>query len=93
MAVRVQVILDEREAAEFRQQAKRQSSSLSGWLRQAGRRELERCRSTANLRSRKALVAFFSACDAREEGLEPDWESHKQAILDGQTKERPGDVR
>lgn len=93
MAVRVQVILDEREAAAFRQQARRQASSLSGWLRQAGRRELDRCQAAANLRSPPALVAFFAACDAREEGVEPDWESHKQAILDGQTKERPGDVR
>lgn len=86
MAVRVQVILDEKDAAEFRRQARRQSCSLSGWLREAGRKELGRCREAVGLQSAEALQAFFAGCDAREAGVEPDWESHKQAILDGMAR-------
>ena len=90
MAVRVQVILDETDAAEFRRQARRQSCSLSGWLREAGRKELARCREVPGLQSPEALGAFFAGCDALEAGIEPDWESHKEAILGGMSRRKGG---
>jgi len=90
MAVRVQVIMDEEEVAGFRRQAKLESSSLSRWLREAGRARLARCREAASLRSPAALDAFFACCDEREAGREPDWEDHKAVVLGGMKR---GDSR
>ena len=41
MSVRVQVILNEEEAARFKAQAGKESKSLSAWLREAGQKMLE----------------------------------------------------
>ena len=41
MSVRVQVMLEEDEAARFRSQSMKESKSLSAWLRDAGRKMLE----------------------------------------------------
>lgn len=90
MTVRVQVIMDEEEVAGFRRQAKLESSSLSRWLREAGRARLERCRAVASLRSPAALETFFARCDEREKGREPDWEDHKAVVLGGMKR---GDLR
>ncbi len=83
MAQRVQVILDEKEASEFKAQALKESKSLSAWLRGAGRKMLEMDRQKVKLSDTQPLKDFFTQCIEREKGTEPDWEEHKQLILDG----------
>jgi hypothetical protein len=82
MSLRVQVILEERDAWKFRTQALRESKSLSAWLRDAGKKMLE-IGAEVPLADEDALKGFFSRCREREEGEEPDWEEHKQAIQKG----------
>ena len=82
MSVRVQVILDEGEAAKFRSQAARESKSLSAWLRDAGRKMLEASEQRP-LNDPESLKAFFEKCRGREKGTEPDWIEHKATILKG----------
>jgi hypothetical protein len=83
MSTRVQVILDEDEAARFRSQALKESKSLSAWLRDAGRKMLEDSRQSQPLHSPESLKVFFESCNAREEGVEPDWQEHKELVLEG----------
>jgi hypothetical protein len=82
MSVRVQVILDEEEAAKFRSQAFRESKSLSAWLRDAGRKMLGASEQRP-LHAPESLKAFFEKCRRREKGTEPDWIEHKATILKG----------
>jgi hypothetical protein len=90
MSVRLQVILDEEEAARFRSQAKRESKSLSAWLRDAGKEALEQRRRGDLLNNADDLRKFFDECAAREEGVEPEWEEHKKLIIEGfQEAKRP----
>ena len=90
MSVRIQVILKEDEAAQFRSQALRESKSLSAWLRDAGKKMLEKAQESQPLTDSTALSAFFKECNAREGGREPDWEEHKELILEGfQSGRRP----
>ncbi len=84
MSVRVQVILDEKEAAMFRQQAQKESISLSGWLREAGVKKLEAEQAKHSLKDLDRLKEFFRACDEKDQdGREPDWDEHKELISDG----------
>ncbi|MBW2312333.1 MAG: hypothetical protein JRF35_14915 [Deltaproteobacteria bacterium] len=83
MSVRVQVIIDEKEAARFKSQAMKESKSLSAWLRDAGRKMLEMNQEVNSLRSSDALRGFFQVCHDRERGREPEWEEHKTLILEG----------
>jgi hypothetical protein len=82
MSVRVQVILGKEEAARFRSQAKKMSKSLSAWLRDAGNKMIELGQKQQRLTEPDALREFFRRCDEKEHGLEPDWQDHKQLILD-----------
>jgi plasmid stability protein len=82
MSVRVQVILDEEEAAKFRSRAARESKSLSAWLRDAGRKMLEASEQRP-LNDPESLKVFFEKCRGREKGTEPDWIEHKVMILKG----------
>jgi len=83
MSVRVQVVLDEEEAARFRSQALKESKSLSSWLRNAGRKMLEESQRWQSLTDSESLKQFFQKCNERELGLEPDWGEHKELILEG----------
>ena len=84
MSVRVQVILDEQEAARFRRQAQKETMSLSRWLRESGNIRLDADRYNRSLRDEKNLKEFFRQCDERDQGgVEPDWEEHKKLISDG----------
>ena len=83
MSVRVQVILEEEDAARFKSQAQKESKSLSSWLRDAGQKMLEISDQRKPLTDPDSLSSFFQTCDKREEGIEPDWEEHKQLILEG----------
>ena len=83
MSVRIQVIVDENEAASFKSQAMRESKSLSAWLRDAGRKALQESRQSESLSDVEALKQFFHQCNKREHGQEPNWDDHKQLILEG----------
>ena len=83
MSLRVQVILDQKEATKFRSQALKESKSLSAWLREAGRKMLEMKGQSQPLTDPSALTAFFKKCREREKGQEPEWEDHKRIILEG----------
>jgi hypothetical protein len=80
MATRVQVILDEQEKELFQRQARREGLSLSAWLRRAGEQRLRSDARAPKIDSVTELRAFFSACDEREEGREPDWEEHRAVL-------------
>jgi hypothetical protein len=83
VSVRVQVILDEAEVSQFRSRARKESKSLSAWLRDAGRALLVAGEQRRLLDDAAALSDFFKACDRREAGgAEPDWDEHK-AVLGG----------
>lgn len=89
MSVRVQVILDEKEATRFKSQAMKESKSLSAWLRDAGKKMIEANRQQ-RLTDPDSLKRFFQICDEMENGIEPDWEDHKKLILDSyQSGNRP----
>jgi len=83
MSVRVQVILAEEEAAEFRSRAQRESKSLSAWLREAGQRMLQKTKTKETLIKLETLAEFFEACGRREQGQEPDWLEYKKMISKG----------
>ncbi|MDP9021399.1 MAG: antitoxin [Actinomycetota bacterium] len=76
---RIQVIVDEPEREAFRTQAEAEGRSLSEWLREAGRERLARSQ-PAELRTREDLERFFTGCDERETGREPDWDQHLEVI-------------
>ncbi len=82
MSVRVQVILDEGEAAKFKSQALKESKSLSAWLRDAGKKKIQENQKWQTLTDPVFLKEFFEQCDAREKGVEPDWEEQKNLILE-----------
>lgn len=79
MAERVQVILEPHEKDLLLQQARRDKSSLSGWIRAAALRRAEELTRTRPFDA-DSLNAFFAACDAREAGDEPGWDDHLQVI-------------
>lgn len=83
MSIRVQVILNEKEAAQFKARAQKESKSLSSWLRDAGRRVLNENKSRGALKDPTSLKIFFRECEKREKGKEPDWDEQKQLILEG----------
>lgn len=79
VGVRLHIVVDERERVVFRARAAAEGRSLSEWLREAAR---DRARATAPppLTEPGALEAFFLACDAREQGREPEWDEHLAVI-------------
>ncbi len=90
MSVRVQVVLEEKEAARFKSQALKESKSMSAWLRNAGKTMLEMDKKRRSLADEKSLMAFFNKCNEQEKGEEPDWEEHKRLILESiQGNNRP----
>lgn len=82
MGARIQVIVDEHEREAFRQSAAREGLSLSAWLRKAGQEKLARIQRESKIRSARDLREFFTECDERENGSEPDWAEHK-AVIEG----------
>jgi hypothetical protein len=87
MATRIQVIMDEKEAAMFRNQAKKETVSLSRWIRDAARQRLENERLERSLKDPYQLDRFFKECDQLEQdGVEPDWTAYKKLLKEGYTK-------
>ncbi|MDY6837898.1 MAG: hypothetical protein SWH78_07985 [Thermodesulfobacteriota bacterium] len=82
MSVRIQVVLNEQEAARFKSQAQKESKSMSAWLRDAGRKMLETNKPYQSLTEATSLKDFFKKCNKRERGKEPDWEEHKKLIVE-----------
>lgn len=80
MSLRVQVILEEKEARKFRSRAWKESKSLSAWLRDAGRKMIEH-RERAALSDPESLKRFFKRCQEMEKVREPEWQDHKKTIL------------
>lgn len=89
MAVRIHVVIDEREREAFRAQAAAEGKSLSEWLREAGRDRLAAVRAP-RIRTVEHLDAFFAASDEREHGREPDWDEHLATIERSRTDGLPG---
>jgi hypothetical protein len=83
MSRRVQVILDQKDAIQFRSQAQKELKSLSAWLRDAGKKMLEISKQKKPLSDPSSLKSFFKSCKEREKGREPDWEDYKKVILEG----------
>jgi hypothetical protein len=83
MSVRIQVIINEEELARFKQQAKRNSKSLSAWMRDAANKALQQEEKQKELTSPSELEKFFQECKYSESGNEPDWNEHKRLILEG----------
>jgi len=86
--VRVQVLVGEKEREEFRKLAERSGMSLSAWLRHAGLERASRQKKKTRLDSKEALQEFYTRCDEREQGVEPDWQEHEQVI---EASKRAGD--
>lgn len=82
MSVKIQVILDEEEAARFKAQAGKESKSLSSWLRDAGKTVLQMSAKKKPLNTAAELKKFFQESNRREKGEEPDWEDQKKLILE-----------
>jgi len=80
MAERIHMLVDHEEKERFRRSAAREGKSLSEWLRDAAKERAAASESRVALDSREELTAFFAACDRRERGREPDWESHRKVI-------------
>ena len=83
MPLRIQVIIDEEDVAKFKLQARRESKSLSAWLREAGQKMIKMNESQQPLSSPDELKAFFDQCAKREQGVEPEWEEHKALLSEG----------
>jgi len=82
MSVRIQVILKETEAARFKSQAHKEGKSTSAWLRDAGRKAIERSQQGLSLKDPESLAAFFERRNEKERGQEPDWPEHKRLVLE-----------
>ena len=62
---------------------------MSAWLREAALRRAAEESEVTRIRTVDELRGFFSDCDAREVGREPEWEEHL-AVLDASMHEGVG---
>lgn len=79
MDTRIHILVREADKIRYGRQAQREGKSLGAWLREAAEEKL------ASVEARRfdgpdELGAFFDECDARESGVEPDWEEHRKVI-------------
>jgi hypothetical protein len=77
---RIHLVVDRAEKERFRRLAEREGKTLSAWLRDAANARATASQTDVALNDAAALRAFFAACDQREHGREPDWESHLDVI-------------
>ena len=82
MTDRIHLVVREEEKERYRRSAEQAGLTLSEWVREAAREKL--ARESRRLDTVEDLRSFFAECDARHEneGPEPDWEHHKQAVED-----------
>jgi len=83
MSKRIQVILDEEEALQFKNQARKEGKSVSSWLREAGKKVIELNHSKRKLKDPPSLKTFFKKINNKKDGTEPDWEEHKKLLSEG----------
>ncbi len=88
--VRIHVVIDAAEREAFRAAAEREGTSLSEWIREAGRDRLERAESR-RLRTPADLRRFFEELDAsrNDDRPEEDWQVTKQRIATSRTPDLP----
>lgn len=83
---RIQLVLRDGDKERYLCQAKRESMSLSAWLREAAQEKLDRDDEDSQrpFASVEELNSFFRECDALHEGEGPelDWGEYKQMIED-----------
>lgn len=79
MAERIHIVVDREEKERFRRLASREGRSLSEWLREAARTRAASA-TEPELGDAQALRAFFTECERRERGREPDWSEHRERI-------------
>lgn len=90
MAVRIQVVLDEAERAEFRRHARLEGQSLSAWLKTAGRARIAEKQNQRPFTDPESLAAFFRRCDERAgSGTEPDWAEHRRLLEESKIRSLP----
>jgi hypothetical protein len=77
---RIQVLLDEKERTQIKREALSEGSSVSAWIRRAALDRMKATRKSRRLETRKELESFFSGCDLREQGREPDMQEHREVI-------------
>ena len=77
---RIHILIPEPDKARYAAQAGKEGKSLGAWLREAAEDKLARARPDVGLETVDELRQFFAACDAREAGLEPDWDEHLRVI-------------
>ena len=77
---RIHVVIDAAEKERFRRLAAREGKTLSEWLRDVARARAEADAELDRLDTPDQLDRFFTACDEREHGREPDWEEHLGVI-------------
>ena len=85
---RVQVILSEEEREAFRRRAQARGTSLSAWLRDAGRQQLQRERG-ALLVDAAIVRQFFATLPDEPLEREPDWDEHRSALADSRVEGLP----
>ncbi|MGY6554313.1 MAG: hypothetical protein ACXIUM_07295 [Wenzhouxiangella sp.] len=90
MAVRIQVVLDEAERAEFRRHARLEGQSLSAWLKTAGRARIAEKQNQRPFTDPESLACFFKQCDERSgSGTEPDWAEHRRLVEESKIRGLP----
>lgn len=89
MSDRIQLVVDRAEKERFRARAREEGKTLSEWLRDVARQALLRGQSGPEIRTVEELREFFARCDEREEGTEPDWESHQRQIDESRRRGLP----
>ena len=82
MSTRIHIVLEAEEKERFRARARQEGKTLSEWLRDVARQALLRGEGGTEIQTVEELRAFFDRCDEREQGTEPDWESHRLQIDD-----------
>ena len=85
---RIQVIVSEEEHEAFRRGAEARGTSLSAWLRDAGRQQLERER-VALLVDAATVRQFFATLPEEPLEREPDWDEHRSALADSRVAGLP----
>lgn len=90
MSDRIHIVLDTEEKERFRAKARQEGKTLSEWLRDVARQALLRGDGGSEIRTVEELREFFARCDEREEGSEPDWESHRRQIDESRRQGLPG---
>ena len=85
---RVRLEIPDEDRDRFVQQARRESLTLSAWLRNAAHARLENRQRSELFESPEDIEKFFIACDTLEgPETEPEWKEHLLSIPDYKCRE------